>query len=111
MVSSPPRRASRSRRTARRARSRRRDATRKDALFGTSVSGTGLVSAYLHVRLRIRGCAEAARLCLHPTRSYSLTTKGRLAQLGERCVRNAEVGSSSLLPSTNLRSDSGRLLA
>jgi hypothetical protein len=27
---------------------------------------------------------------------------GRLAQLGERRVRNAEVGSSSLLPSTNL---------
>ena len=25
---------------------------------------------------------------------------GRLAQLGERCVRNAEVGSSILLPST-----------
>ena len=29
---------------------------------------------------------------------------GRLAQLGERCVRNAEVRSSILLPSTNLRS-------
>jgi hypothetical protein len=28
---------------------------------------------------------------------------GRLAQLGERRVRNAEVGSSSLLPSTNTR--------
>ena len=27
--------------------------------------------------------------------------RGRLAQLGERGVRNAEVGSSSLLPSTN----------
>src|SRR6188474_2933552 len=33
-----------------------------------------------------------------------LTRRGRLAQLGERCVRNAEVGSSILLPSTNLRS-------
>jgi hypothetical protein len=31
-------------------------------------------------------------------------TVGRLAQLGERCVRNAEVRSSILLPSTNLRS-------
>jgi hypothetical protein len=30
------------------------------------------------------------------------TSSGRLAQLGERRVRNAEVGSSSLLPSTNL---------
>src|SRR5436190_8412224 len=29
-------------------------------------------------------------------------TSGRLAQLGERRVRNAEVGSSSLLPSTTL---------
>src|SRR5690348_14079131 len=28
-------------------------------------------------------------------------TSGRLAQLGERRVRNAEVGSSSLLPSTS----------
>jgi hypothetical protein len=35
-----------------------------------------------------------------------LTRRGRLAQLGERCVRNAEVGSSILLPSTNLRSRS-----
>ena len=33
--------------------------------------------------------------------------QGRLAQLGERCVRNAEVGSSILLPSTNLRSHVG----
>src|SRR5207237_558076 len=31
--------------------------------------------------------------------------RGRLAQMGERGVRNAEVGSSILLPSTNLRSD------
>src|SRR4051812_6461571 len=31
-------------------------------------------------------------------------SRGRLAQLGERGVRNAEVGSSSLLPSTILRS-------
>src|SRR5262249_13507442 len=30
-----------------------------------------------------------------------IDNNGRLAQLGERCVRNAEVGSSSLLPSTN----------
>jgi hypothetical protein len=30
------------------------------------------------------------------------TPYGRLAQLGERCVRNAEVRSSILLPSTNL---------
>src|ERR1051325_5238086 len=29
---------------------------------------------------------------------------GRLAQLGERCVRNAEVGGSIPPPSTNLRS-------
>ena len=36
--------------------------------------------------------------------------RGRLAQLGERRVRNAEVGSSSLLPSTNLRSRSTRRL-
>ena len=32
----------------------------------------------------------------------STRKKGRLAQLGERRVRNAEVGSSSLLPSTNI---------
>ena len=31
--------------------------------------------------------------------------RGRLAQLGERGVRNAEVGSSSLLPSTILFPD------
>jgi hypothetical protein len=29
--------------------------------------------------------------------------KGRVAQLGERCVRNAEVASSILAASTNLR--------
>src|SRR5258708_22570468 len=32
------------------------------------------------------------------------SSRGRLAQLGERRVRNAEVGSSSLLPSTIIRS-------
>jgi hypothetical protein len=32
------------------------------------------------------------------------TCQGRLAQLGERCVRNAEVGGSIPPPSTNLNS-------
>ena len=35
---------------------------------------------------------------------------GRLAQLGERCVRNAEVGSSSLLPSTKFTQKICKLL-
>src|SRR5204863_4443687 len=34
-------------------------------------------------------------------------SSGRLAQLGERRVRNAEVGSSSLLPSTKILSKRG----
>ena len=33
-----------------------------------------------------------------------LASKGAVAQLGERCVRNAEVGSSILLGSTNSES-------
>ena len=38
---------------------------------------------------------------MSPRHTHEITdTEGRLAQLGERCVRNAEVGSSSLLPST-----------
>jgi hypothetical protein len=37
--------------------------------------------------------------------------RGRLAQLGERRVRNAEARSSILLPSTNLRSDAVRAIA
>ena len=36
--------------------------------------------------------------------TFGIPSNGRLAQLGERCVRNAEVGSSNLLPSTSLRS-------
>ena len=36
-----------------------------------------------------------------PEGLHYVTNCGRLAQLGERRVRNAEVGSSSLLPSTN----------
>ncbi len=39
----------------------------------------------------------------------SLTAYGRLAQLGERRVRNAEVTSSSLVPSTNLAHRRGQL--
>src|SRR5687768_14113550 len=54
------------------------------------------------LELRVRVAQEQA-LCLSPPDERP-TTSGRLAQLGERCVRNAEVGSSILLPSTNLRS-------
>jgi hypothetical protein len=36
--------------------------------------------------------------------TLAISTCGRLAQLGERRVRNAEARSSILLPSTNLRS-------
>jgi hypothetical protein len=37
-----------------------------------------------------------------PARSWcTLASTGAVAQLGERCVRNAEVGSSILLGSTN----------
>jgi hypothetical protein len=41
----------------------------------------------------------------------SCTHQGRLAQLGERSVRNAEVGSSILLPSTNFRQKFTRKLS
>jgi hypothetical protein len=44
-------------------------------VIGTSASGTGLVSAYLRVRLRIRGCAEASAYA-SITRTYSLTNMG-----------------------------------
>jgi hypothetical protein len=36
------------------------------------------------------------------TRGHGLQPFGRLAQLGERCVRNAEVGGSIPPPSTKL---------
>src|SRR5262245_23500226 len=39
---------------------------------------------------------------MRPLRREIAKTSGRLAQLGERRVRNAEVGSSSLLPSTKI---------
>jgi hypothetical protein len=45
-----------------------------------------------------------------PVRSLS-ESRGRVAQLGERCVRNAEVGSSILPASTNPRSITRRLPA
>ena len=48
-----------------------------------------------------RGRAYASQACRLPSRSRP-DESGRLAQLGERRVRNAEVGSSSLLPSTNI---------
>ena len=37
---------------------------------------------------------------------FVVPSSGRLAQLGERRVRNAEVGSSSLLPSTTFLNNS-----
>src|SRR3989442_1187204 len=50
-------------------------------------------------------CSRADALRLPKRAWYNRrSVRGRLAQLGERRVRNAEVGSSSLLPSTNLRS-------
>ena len=47
---------------------------------------------------KVVGCTRRARGDVRRTR-----ISGRLAQLGERRVRNAEVASSSLAPSTNLR--------
>src|SRR5437667_10008036 len=50
-------------------------------------------------------CSRADALRLSKRAWYNRrSVRGRLAQLGERRVRNAEVGSSSLLPSTILRS-------
>ena len=45
---------------------------------------------------------ERSDLAVQP--GTNITQSGRLAQLGERRVRNAEVASSILAPSTNLRS-------
>src|SRR5262245_25572901 len=54
------------------------------------------------VRTPIRVTAAMPAECIRSrgTIPVSSTRRGRLAQLGERRVRNAEVGSSSLLPST-----------
>ena len=51
-----------------------------------------------HVRMTIR--AQSQGTCRAGAR---VREWGRVAQLGERCVRNAEVG-SSILPASNLRS-------
>src|SRR5262249_55451912 len=50
-----------------------------------------------------------ARALRPPKRAWynRRSISGRLAQLGERRVRNAEVGSSSLLPSTKMLSKRG----
>ena len=53
-------------------------------------------------------CNRDARVAAAETARGTIAVRvsGRLAQLGERRVRNAEVGSSSLVPSTILRSPS-----
>jgi hypothetical protein len=63
----------------------------------------------LHVRLG-SSSGPVKRTLLSPHRSGTITQSGRLAQLGERRVRNAEVASSILAPSTSLRSRSRRRL-
>ena len=70
----------------------------RDTHDGISIS---LARESRHGRIIVRARSPAAgRAQAHEQSSES----GRVAQLGERCVRNAEVGSSILPASTILRS-------
>ncbi len=66
--------------------------------------------AQCHVQVRRCTVPLAVLFEANPCVILNVCRCGRLAQLGERRVRNAEVGSSSLLPSTSLRSGAGRRL-
>ena len=93
---------------------------------GNASGGVGATTRVCYTRRSVSGQegrlgpSKAGRrawaLTMSPPRpETALRRSGRLAQLGERRVRNAEVGSSSLLPSTNIivdqrRSSSGGFL-